>query len=297
MATGQRIRDLAGQRFERLLVLRFDSINHNSKVVWWCRCDCGTEKAILGAHMTRTTDPVVSCGCWRREMPKIRDSKPGRQTDGKRAPEYTAWCGAKDRCCRKGARSYPDYGGRGIVMCDEWRDSFDAFLADMGTKPGPEYSLERQDVNGPYAPWNCVWALPVEQGNNKRNNVLLTFQGRTMSVSQWARELGMKVLTLYQRIRRGMSIEDAFTAPLRQQGTLTPEERNRRYLARSAIRDRVRRGKMPHVSTLKCVFCGKQAEHYDHYAGYDRANRLTVRPVCERHHLWEHGSLLVEPKD
>lgn len=291
-AGSKRSKDLVGQRFGRLIVLRFHGHNKHSRAVWWCRCDCATEKAILGAHMTRTTDPVLSCGCWRREMPTIYKSKPGRKTGGKRSPEYTAWAGAKDRCYRKGNKRYSDYGGRGIVMCDEWKGSFDRFLLDMGPRPGPQFSLERENVNGPYAAWNCVWALPIEQGNNTRRNHPLTFQGRTMNLSQWAREKGWKPGVILLRLKRGMSVEDALTIPLRQQGTLTPEERNKRYLARSCVRDHVRRGKMPHVSTLACVRCGNPAEHYHHHRGYERPFRKDVIPLCEVCHLREDGSIL-----
>jgi hypothetical protein len=277
---GPNFKDLTGEVFGRLTVLRFSRMSRNNKSIWLCLCECGTEKEILGVSLTRKKDPVVSCGCWMREKAQAMFTTHGLTN----LPEYRTWADAKGRCYCKTNKAYPDYGGRGIVMSDEWKDDFARFLADVGPRPGPGFSLDRKDVNGPYAAWNCRWAPPLVQGNNTRRNRPLTFQGRTMNLSQWAREIGIKPGALFYRLKRGASIEEALTRPLRQQGTLTPEERRLHKLARLTVRDRVRRGRIPHVSTLQCIHCGKPAEHYHHYAGYDRANRLKIHPVCKDCH-------------
>jgi len=278
---GPKFKDLSGERFEMLLVLRYAGMNKYNKALFLCRCDCGTEKVILGNHLPR----IVSCGCWKKRMPTEQRSKPGRKKDGKRSPEYTAWAGAKDRCTREGNKRWADYGGRGIRMCQRWMDSFDCFLSDMGEKPSPLHSLERKDVNAGYSPENCEWAVLAVQANNKRRSIRLTFQGETLTLAQWSKRIGIKVPALYLRLYKGMPVEEALTKPLRVQTPLTDEERAKHKAARLAVREQVRSGKMPHVSTLKCVHCGKQAEHYHHFAGYERENRLLVKPICEACHL------------
>jgi hypothetical protein len=133
---------------------------------------------------------------------------------GKVSPEYAAWQNAKSRCFNPGnTRDYPDYGGRGITMCHEWRDSFEAFLHDMGVRPSAKHSLDRRDTNGPYDKANCRWASLVEQANNTRANVLVTHDGRTDTIAGWAHRLGLKPSTLHQRLRRGWTVRAAMTVP------------------------------------------------------------------------------------
>jgi hypothetical protein len=102
----------------------------------------------------------------------------------------------------------PDYGGRGITVCARWRDSFDAFLEDMGNKPGPEYSIDRIDNSKGYDPGNCRWATREEQSNNTRRNTLIEYNGRTQTLAQWGKELGIKYGTLMYRHRAGKTGSD-----------------------------------------------------------------------------------------
>lgn len=116
------------------------------------------------------------------------------------------WKNMKTRCNNPNADNYRFYGGRGIAVCERW-NSFDNFFADMGQPPTDNHTLDRIDPNGNYEPSNCRWLTIEKQQRNKRSNVFLTFKGKTMCVSEWADELGLKSATIYQRIRRGLPIE------------------------------------------------------------------------------------------
>ncbi len=176
---------------------------------WLCRCTCGGLKIIESRHFKDSHSS--SCGCQAsRNTMGARSATHGMSNSA----EYGIWCKIKERCYNPEIKSFKNYGGRGIQMSDEWRDSFPAFYADMGARPGPEYSVERLNNDGHYEKDNTTWATDMEQGANKRNNVLLTFQGETLHLSAWARRTGLKRLTLAMRIRKGWSVEKALTTPL-----------------------------------------------------------------------------------
>jgi hypothetical protein len=132
-----------------------------------------------------------------------------------RTPEYSAWRSMKSRCGNPHDSSYARYGGRGIRVCERWRESFADFRADMGPRPSPRHSLERRDNNGPYCPENCLWATAVEQARNRRNTRFLTV---TLPVAAWAERAGLRYRTFWQRLDRGMTPEAAVTRPLRGRG-------------------------------------------------------------------------------
>lgn len=128
--------------------------------------------------------------------------------------EYSVWRGMRNRCENPKEPSYKRYGGRGIAVCERWL-KFENFFADMGAHPSSAHSIGRKDNNGPYSPDNCEWVTQVEQCNNTSRNVLLTFNGRTQSISQWSRELKLGQGALISRLRRGWSVEAALTFPYR----------------------------------------------------------------------------------
>lgn len=121
----------------------------------------------------------------------------------------------KRRCHSETDDAYPNYGGRGIKVCDQWRNSFAAFLADMGERPSPWHTLDRIDNDGNYEPGNVRWALRADQNRNTRKNLMLTYNGKTQHLSAWAKETGLKREAIAARLRRGLSVKDALTKPVK----------------------------------------------------------------------------------
>lgn len=197
----QRGIDMVGRRFGRLTVVAF-APRETGPRYWHCICDCTRNKTVKGAHLRRGL--TQSCG-----YKKDQTSKARRTHGMSGTPEYSIWTNMKDRCLNKAGRSYKDWGGRGITICDEWRDSFEAFYADMGPRPGPEYELDRENNEGPYCKTNCRWTTLDVQLNNKRNNVNLTIDGITCTVAQWSRETDVTEQTIHKRLKRGWNAADA----------------------------------------------------------------------------------------
>lgn len=196
--------DLKGQQFGRLTVLEKTDQRRGGSVVWTCRCLCGTVKDI-SAHELRSGDSR-SCGCYQRDRASETFTTHGMS----RTPEYSIWVVMHQRTSNTNDKDYHHYGGRGIEVCERW-NSFENFLADMGPRPGSEYTLEREDNNRGYDPGNCRWATHQEQCNNRRNNVFITHNGKTQTISQWARELGVSPQTLrYRLVIRKLSMEQIF---------------------------------------------------------------------------------------
>lgn len=139
--------------------------------------------------------------------------KGGEMHGMSKTTEYTSWRSMIARCYYPKDTEWDNYGGRGIKVCDKWRNSFTAFYEDMGSK-SKGMTLERINTNGDYEPGNCRWATWREQANNKRTNRLITYEGKTKTVAQWSRETGIANINITDRLKRGWSIHDAFTTPV-----------------------------------------------------------------------------------
>ena len=130
-------------------------------------------------------------------------------------PEYHSWEHMKQRCFNPNYKHYSNWGGRGITVCDRWKNSFENFLADMGSRPTSKHSIDRIGNNGDYRPDNCRWATKVEQANNKRSNRLITIACVTLTITQWTKEMGFSESVIYNRLKDGWSEFDAVMTPVR----------------------------------------------------------------------------------
>lgn len=181
--------DLAGQRFGRLVAIRREP-NAPKQALWFCECDCG-RTAVVSSPALRH-GKTKSCGCWRREFPAATKTRHGYatrdETGNYRHAVYRIWRGMRSRCENPNQPHYPRYGGRGIKVCERWRD-FANFLADMGERPSPRHSLDRIDSDGDYEPGNVRWATASEQRHNARTGAAGSRHGNAKLTEKDARAI------------------------------------------------------------------------------------------------------------
>ena len=200
----------AGNRFGRLVLI--ERVQTGRRHKWLCSCDCGSATAVTDTNLRYGN--TKSCGCLNRELTSERNSTHGHTRGYASTKTYEAWQNMRRRCNDASNKRYARYGGRGIRVCDQWNDSFDRFLADMG--PCPQgHSIDRIDNNGDYTPENCRWANRSEQMKNRSNARTLEIDGVTKNLCDWAAQYGVKPDTISMRIRYGWTVKDAVTKPVR----------------------------------------------------------------------------------
>jgi hypothetical protein len=177
-----------------------------------CQCTCG--KTVTVTVNNLMSGAAQSCGCLSRERASQANTVHGMA----KSPEYSIYKSMKKRCMNPNDGSYDNYGGRGIRVCGRWLEpdgrGFLNFLEDMRPRPSKTLSIERELVDGDYCPENCHWATKTEQGRNRRNNHLLTFNDKTQCIAAWAEELGYSPYLIHNRLRRGWSVAETLTTPV-----------------------------------------------------------------------------------
>ena len=202
--------DLINVKFGKLTIKEKSGVSKGRHIIYKCECECGNKKEILGIHLK--SGKILSCGCYRKEINSKIHTKHGHNRIGKRTSEYTTWADMIRRCNNPNDEFYYLYGGRGIKVCDEWKN-FENFLKDMTQKP-KNHSIERIDRNGDYCPENCIWANNNVQANNKSNNIFIEHQGKTQTLKQWSIELNLPYEALRARLKRGWTEEKTLSTPL-----------------------------------------------------------------------------------
>lgn len=180
--------DLTGERYGRLTVIReAEMMRYPSGIpnrTWECQCDCGN--VIICNTGRLKSGNTKSCGCLRKEIAAKKNYKHGNS----KTKLYRIWAEMKGRCLCKTNKAYKNYGGRGITVCDEWKEDFTAFKTwalSHGYREG--LTIERIENDGNYCPDNCKWIPKSEQPKNRRNCHYITFNGETKTLSEWSREL------------------------------------------------------------------------------------------------------------
>lgn len=194
--------DMMGKRFQALEVVEPAGVNSNGEALWRCVCDCGKQRIATGVGLRKGL--LRSCGCENKPRPIVHGLF--------RTPEYRTLMGMIARCTNEKNQRYPEYGGRGITVCERWMNSMAAFYADMGRRPSALHSIERINNDGNYEPGNCRWATQKEQCRNRRTTVLHAAHGKSLTLPEWSEVLGVKEITLRKRLRAGWPSERVFTA-------------------------------------------------------------------------------------
>lgn len=189
---------LTGMRFGRLTVTGFSHYGPRSRQIWNCVCECGNEKAVRADALL--SGATQSCRCLHREIKTTH----GHYANDEPSPTYNSWFSMISRCCRKTHKFYHLYGGAGVVVCERWK-TFAGFLADDGN----------------YEPTNCRWATHLEQQNNRRDNRVLAWRGKRLTVKQWARRIGISDRTLLDRLKLGWTVTQTLSLPPRTQVFIT----------------------------------------------------------------------------
>jgi len=177
-----------------------------------CQCSCGSD-LIVRRKDCLANGNTQSCGCFAQERNKQVHTKHGYYIHPEVFSTYQSWYDANRRCYNPRSKDYPNYGGRGIQVCERWQGptGFQNFLEDMGSRPDG-LTLDRSDTDKDYEPNNCSWATRRDQNNNKRNNRKITYNGKTQTLAQWSREVGISGDLIQQRIDRdGWTVARALT--------------------------------------------------------------------------------------
>jgi hypothetical protein len=210
-----RLNDLTGKRFGRLVVQSI-APKTSRQTRWVCKCDCGNIVIVFGSNLTHGL--TKSCKCLHKQVTSKINSSHGMTN----TRLFHIWTGIIQRCTNKNSPSYKNYGGRGISVCNEWHNSFLVFCNwAVSNGYSDDLTIDRINNDGNYESSNCRWATGIEQGGNRRDNHRLTFNNKTMTIAEWAREIGIPMRTLWKRLNDGESIESALTRKLKKHSVVS----------------------------------------------------------------------------
>lgn len=203
--------NIIGQKFNRLTVLElfkkeqvylFNGKKNGFRYFYTCLCDCGKITVVAKSHLL--SGHTRSCGCISQKHLKTNTRL------------FRIWIGIKGRCLNKNNKKFKNYGGRGISICDEWKNDFKTFY-DWAISNGyaDNLTIDRIDNNGNYEPSNCRWVSQEVQQNNKSNNYFIEYNGKSMTLSQWTKLYNLNYSTVVSRLSYGWTIEKALITPVR----------------------------------------------------------------------------------
>ena len=192
------VKNLVGQRFGKLLVLERDITIKSRKSHWICMCECGNKKTVRGDSLGK----IRSCGCIKKEQDKINLTKHHSHKLSK-TRIYHIFQGMKTRCYNPNNKRYDRYGGRGIVVCDQWKDDPKSFF-DWAFNNGYQehLTIDRVDNNGNYEPRNCQWSDSKTQSRNRSTNVVVDYQGEKITLMELSESISIPYSVLYTRYKR-----------------------------------------------------------------------------------------------
>lgn len=206
------LKDLVGKRFGRLVVKERLANKRlpsgKTQIMRLCKCDCGKKHSVSGENLK--SGNVKSCGCYAKEI----SSKVHKKHGLSQTRIFEVWHGIKQRCLNKKDKHYKDYGGRGIIICNYWKNNFINFYKwamRNGYKEG--LTIDRINNNGNYEPANCRWVTLTDQANNRRSNVMVTYNSETLTLTQMARKYNVNFHMLRNRLRNKIDIETALKTP------------------------------------------------------------------------------------
>ena len=200
-----RARDITGLKVGLLTVVAKDSVYGRGHLKWLCQCACGNTTIVPASRLCQKGRPTRSCGC----LNSYRSTKNITHAMTK-TPQYQVWRNLRSRCSDPSHPQFHHYGGRGISVCSRWSSSFEAFWADMKAEYKSGLYLDRIDNNGDYTPGNCRWVIPRVSTENRRNAILVIFEGEVMNLSEAARRVGADYSFLRQRFKRGVPEDQMF---------------------------------------------------------------------------------------
>lgn len=202
--------NLVGKKFNKLTVIKYIGKTNDGHSFWECKCDCG--KICKKNSRNLKSGNTKSCGCYKKICKKLN----AKYNYSVNRSLYRCWGAMKNRCFNEMDKHYIYYGGRGIKVCDEWKDSFENFYnwsIANGYKEEKlpsgrnKWTIDRIGNNGNYCPENCRWVDKYVQSNNKRNNRFITYKNQTKTLAQWAREFGISSSALWYRLNNGLDME------------------------------------------------------------------------------------------